>query len=224
MRPSIIFDFDGTLAVGHGPVLAYARLLAPRANTGYLARVEAALGEHAKGDLTYRDGYHVAAAIAAADGVDAAAADTAYRQSRRQLGSENAPVSTMPGLADFLTTLRPHADLLLATNAPRDGIDTVLDGWGARDLFDELHFRVGKPQGIVEIARRALAAGPVLSVGDIAEYDLAPAAALGADTALVGATAESSPASVTMRGASLADLRTDIETWAATAAAGVSAP
>lgn len=224
MRPSIIFDFDGTLAVGHGPVLAYARELAAQASADYLERVETALAEHAQGDPTYRDGYHLAATIAAADGVGPDAADVAYRASRELLGSDQAPVSTMPGLAAFLTTLRPHADLLLATNAPSDGIDALLKTWGARDLFDELHFRVGKPQGIVEIARRALAAGPVLSIGDIAEYDLAPAAALGADTALVGATAASSAASVTMRGASLADLRTDIETWAATAAAGVSAP
>ena len=58
----------------------------------------------------------------------------------------------------------------------------------------------------------------MLSVGDIFAFDLAPAAELGATTALVGATAERSPAAVTMRGRTIADLYGDIEAWAADAA------
>ncbi|MDN6499637.1 MAG: hypothetical protein L0K44_07820, partial [Yaniella sp.] len=77
---------------------------------------------------------------------------------------------------------------------------------------------VGKPAGLFNIVESALDRGPVLAIGDIAEYDLAPALQLGADTALVGATAMTSTAPVTMRGASLEHLASDIQTWAAQAA------
>lgn len=224
MTPSIIFDFDGTLAVGQGPVLAYARLAATTAGESYLDRVEEALAAFEAGDATYRDGYAVVGSLASEAGVDAEAMSAAYSGSREQLGTELAPVETMPDLDGFLAGLGEHARLLLATNAPEVGVDRVLDAWGVRERFDSLHFEVGKPAGLEALVRARIAHGPVLAIGDIAEFDLEPARALGADTALVGATADSSPASVTMRGASLADLRGDIETWAATAASSTPAP
>jgi FMN phosphatase YigB (HAD superfamily) len=65
----------------------------------------------------------------------------------------------------------------------------------------------------------ALLRGPVLSVGDIYENDLAPAAALGADTALVGPTWMSFAARTTMAAATLPELYPLIEVWA-----GVTTP
>lgn len=224
MAPSIVFDFDGTLALGHGPVRAYAQAIAGAAQPGFLDRVAQALVTYDTGDSGYRDGYHVVGALAAADGVSPAALQDAYARSRDMLGTPHAPVATIPRLPDFLATLGRSARLILATNAPAPGIDTVLESWGVSGRFDEVHVSVGKPDGLHRLIGVLREAGPVLAIGDIAEFDLAPAWALGADTALVGATAATSPAPVTMRGPSLDALRTEIETWAVTAASSIPAP
>ncbi|MDN5732176.1 MAG: HAD family hydrolase [Yaniella sp.] len=218
MTPSIIFDFDGTLAIGHGPVLAYARLLAPAAAPGFLQRVEAELVRYDNGATDFRDGYNIVASLGAADGVPEAIMAAAYTNSRAQLGTAQAPVESMPELKAVLSALGQYAHLVLATNAPGEGVDRVLANWNVQDRFDEQHFNVGKPAGLYNIVESALDRGPVLAIGDIAEYDLAPALQLGADTALVGATAMTSTAPVTMRGASLEHLASDIQTWAAQAA------
>jgi FMN phosphatase YigB (HAD superfamily) len=171
VTPSIIFDFDGTLTVGDGPVLAFAREAAPAAGARFLERVEGVLGHLKAGSSRFLDGYDLVSSLAAAE-----------------------------------------------------GIDRVLSDLNARASFDEFHFAVGKPEGLSVVVRRALAAGPVLAVGNIFDLDLAPAQAAGADTALVGANTAICPAPVTMRGRTLADLRSEIETWTAAAAAAVDPP
>ncbi|WP_293697083.1 HAD family hydrolase [uncultured Agrococcus sp.] len=224
MTRTIVFDFDGTLAIGHGPVLAFADCVAPLAGKDYLARVKAALDEYDAGRSDFRDGYHIVGALAADDGVVADALSDAYSRSRDVLGTEEAPVQTIDGLDEFLAGLGRHARIVLATNAPAAGIERVLNAWSVRDRFDDVRVSVGKPAGLTPVIEQALEHGPVLAIGDIVEFDLAPALALGADTALVGATAATSSASVTMRGATLTDLRPDIETWAATAESRTPAP
>ena len=219
MRPSIIFDFDGTLAIGHGPVLAYARFVADAAGPQFVERVESELANYDAGATEYRDGYNIVASLAEADGVEDKTMAAAYTRSREELGTARAPVRSMPRLDNFLATVGQYARLVLATNAPQEGVGRVLENWGVHNSFDELHFRVGKPAGLSAIVEAELADGPVLAVGDIVEYDLAPALGLGADTALVGATAATSTAHVTMRGASLEHLESDIHTWAVQAAA-----
>lgn len=223
-RPTIVFDFDGTLATGDGPVIAYARAVAPAAGAGYLERVRTGLAALARGERRHRDGYDVVGSLAAEAGVGVASLSAAYLESRQHLGTALAPVVAMPELDGFLAGLGQHARLELATNAPATGIDRVLADWGVAERFDALHFAVGKPAGLAAVIERAIASGPVLAIGDIAAFDLEPAAALGADTALVGATAATSPASVTMRGPSLAALRGDIEAWAASAASSPALP
>lgn len=222
MAASIIFDFDGTLAIGHGPVLAYADEAAAFAGADFRSRVDEALADFDSGDRTYRDGYDIVGSLAAADGVDEDTLSGAYRRSRVKLGTADAPVRTIEDLDGFLAALAPHAELILATNAPEQSIHQVLDSWGVRERFDAVHFNVGKPLGLVDIARHAYVRGPVLAIGDIVEFDLAPAWAMGADTALVGATAFDSAAPVTMRGSSLADLRDGILNWARAHSASVS--
>lgn len=224
MTPSIIFDFDGTLAIGHGPVLAYARLVAAAAGPKFVEHVDAELARYDAGTTDYRDGYNIVAALAEAQGVTAEQRAEAYTRSREQLGTDEAPVASMPGLDSFLATLSRKANLVLATNAPQQGVDRVLNSWGVEGAFDAQHFNVGKPSGLRVIVERALEHGPVLAVGDIVEYDLAPAMALGADTALVGATASTSTAKVTMRGESLETLTAAIHTWAATAVEHATTP
>ena len=215
MTCSIVFDFDGTLAIGHGPVLAYAKAVAPAARAGFLDRVESELRFYDGGQSDYRDGYHVVAEVAAADGVPSGAMNQAYRESRAVLGTDLAPVDAPEGLLAILDALRGLAELHIATNAPAIGVEQVLESWGVGPYIDHLHTEVGKPRGLYPILEGLLAAGPVLSVGDIYEFDLKPAHDLGADTALVGAAATTSPVNVTMRGATLSDLRLDLVRWAA---------
>ncbi|RLK52451.1 HAD family hydrolase [Microbacterium telephonicum] len=223
MTPTIILDFDGTVALGLGPIEAFARAVgAAAADAGFAPRAMTAIAEFEDGRGAGRDGYDVVSTLAAAQGVSPEALEAAYQSSRALLGSADAPVSPPDRLAAFLTRVGAHADVVLATNAPGAGIRSLLDAWGVADAFTAMHFTVGKPAGLTAIVRDALQRGPVLSVGDIEEFDLRPAAALGADTALVGATAARSTAEVTLRGRTLADLYDRIEAWAAAAHAAAS--
>lgn len=223
MTATIVFDFDGTLALGRGPAIAYAQNLADA--TGAASLVDQAMTEiesFESGDSPHLDAYDAVGAVAAAHGIADAVRGAAYAASRELLGTDLAPVFPPPGLSDFVARVSRRARLVLATNAPGAGIDRTLKAWGVAPHFHATHFSVGKPGGLVAILREALAAGRVLAVGDIIEFDLAPAMALGADTALVGATAGRAADIVTLRGDSLADLYADIETW--TAAADSSTP
>lgn len=214
MTRSIIFDFDGTLAIGHGPVVAYARELASAARAGFVARVEEALSNFDAGQSDYLDGYQVVAELAARDGVSSGTMSKAYLASRKMLGTAEAPVDAPAGLAELLRTLSERTTIHVATNAPATGVERVLDSWGVRDFVDHIHVNVGKPEGLYPIIRDAQETGPVMAVGDIVANDLQPAIDLGADTALVGATAATSSADVTMRGASLTDLHDSLVSWA----------
>lgn len=206
VTPSIVFDFDGTLAVGHGPVLAYALCVEPEGGKDFLVRVERELRRFDDGQSPYRDGYDIVAKLAAELGVDDGAMSIAYSRSRELLGSEKAPVEHVRGIEDIFLQLKGHARLVLATNAPAAGVIELLRQWGIAEFFDQLHFVVGKPAGLLPIISELQKDGPVLAVGDIYEFDLAPAVQLGADTALVGATVSTSEAKVSMRGRSIADL------------------
>src|SRR5699024_12215024 len=80
-QAAVIFDFDGTVALGHGPVRAYADAIPAErlANSAAFAeQVEMALAE--LDDLTsdYRDGYHAVAELATAQGITPEALSQAY--------------------------------------------------------------------------------------------------------------------------------------------------
>lgn len=221
---TVVFDFDGTLAVGQGPVLAYARHVAEGAgDLGIVAATRTALGRLGSGDTTALDGYDAVRQVAVARAVPVDVLDRAYLASREELGTAAAPVEAPPGLAEFLADLAGHARLALATNAPATGLDRALAVLGA-GLLTERHVAIGKPAGLGTVVGRYLEDGPVLAVGDIWALDLAPAAELGAATALVGPTAGRADVTPTLRGASLADLYGEIRTWAAAAAPGPSVP
>lgn len=223
--PTVVLDFDGTIALGPGPVLAYARHVADASHDpGLVVAVETALGHLDDGSGAYRDAYDAVRQVATSRGVPEKLHGPAYLASREELGTPAAPVHAPVGLSRFLGRLTGRATLVLATNAPATGVDRVLDQIGASDHLDERHFSIGKPDGLVAVVTRHLARGPVLAVGDIWAFDLAPAAEVGADTALVGPTAFSPDLAPTMRAATLADLYGAITSWAATAVPGRAAP
>lgn len=202
----IIFDFDGTITVGDGPVLAYAEQvavrLAPGLADGFRAAVTAGL--HGRTGLTGSpaaapvDDYDLVRQVALVHGADSAVLSAAYLASRELLATEHAVISapvltrsagtTTAGrddLASWLRRLSTQAYLVLATNAPATGLDRALAVLGVTDAFDEVRTSVGKPAGMHTLADEMLARGPVLSVGDVWHNDLEPVWARGAATALL---------------------------------------
>ncbi|MFZ4843463.1 HAD family hydrolase [Mycetocola saprophilus] len=219
--PTLIFDFDGTVALGTGPVRAYAVAAASgipaERRADFLTRV---LDEHT--DPEALDGYDRVARAARLLGVGEEDLSAAYLHSRSVLGGAEAPILAPRGFREFLEQARMHAEIVLVTNAPAAGIDRVLQTLGLAPLFDRVVTQAGKPAGFPIIldelsasplperftveaghqnatrenasSRDAFATesaaaaerGPVLSIGDIWENDLAPIHQRGHHTALVG--------------------------------------
>lgn len=219
MTATIILDFDGTIALGNGPVIAYANAVARQADSSdMLTESLLALAAFQSGKLDCNDGYGAVAEAARQHGMTDAELNTAYMQSRHLLGTDEAPVETPPGLAGFIERLAPSTEVWLATNAPDIGVSDLLRRDSLDDSFARKHFNLGKPAGLFPVLREALERGPVLSVGDVYDYDLAPAIELGADSALVGRTFDVDSRDVMLRARSLDALFPAIESWAAHAA------
>lgn len=193
----LLLDFDGTVAVGSGPVHAYARAaagsLAPDAAAAFRdeasAAVEAAGTAGADAGAQPLDGYDLVRLVAERHGVGPLALSAAYLASRHALGTADAPVAAPAGLAAVLAELRTEATVVLATNAPAIRLRPTLAALGLGGLFDRVLTDVGKPGGL-GAALDGLGAAPhgparVLSVGDVWANDLAPVAARGHATALV---------------------------------------
>ncbi|SEI95613.1 HAD family hydrolase [Demequina mangrovi] len=225
MPRTVIFDFDGTLALGEGPLDAYVRCVDEVARVAGF--VEAAAVERARMVAEpglYRDAYHAVATAADYLGIGSDAMSAGYLASRELLATDAAPIEPAPGLGDFLRRLREHADLVLVTNAPETRIPEALVALGADGVFSRIVCSARKPVGLAAAIDEALARGPVLSVGDIDEFDLAPARERGAATALVGAAASTGAHQVTFAEERLELLYPAIEAWAAGTASIGSVP
>jgi len=217
---TVIFDFDGTLALGRGPIDAYvSEVIATTGEAAFAAEANDMLGQFEAGLSTAIDAYDAVRQAAVARGVTAEALELAYRRSREALGTDDALVEGPDGVVPFLERLGQVADVILATNAPATRLVETLTAMGIDRLVHAHHTSVGKPEGLTALVAGALLRGPVLSVGDIYENDLAPAVALGADTALVGPAWKSFAARTTMAAATLPELYPLIEVWA-----GVTTP
>lgn len=214
----IIFDFDGTVALGDGPVLAYARAAAEASAEPerFLARVVERLhGESAAGDAPL-DAYDVIRLVAEDAGVGAEALSRAYLDSRAVLGTELAPVAAPVGLAAVAERL--PAECVLVTNAPAIRVAETLDALGLGDAFARIVTDAGKPGGLDRLLDAPELAGRrVLAIGDIWRNDLEPAHRRGHDTALVGPWSDPA-ASPTFHAATLTELLPRIEAWAAASA------
>lgn len=216
---TVIFDFDGTIAMGNGPVDAYARCVVGGSDTPGLAQaIAAAQAKLTRQPGAYRDGYDAVAAAALGMGVTNGVLSAAYLRSRELLATADAPVTAAPGLTEFLDTLGDFAQLVLVTNAPDIRVAEALEVLGVAQFFERRVCSAGKPGGLAAQVAVALQYGPVLSVGDIYEFDLAPARVLGADTALVGPAATEHGHLATFAAKRLEQLYGDIQMWAAATA------
>ncbi|GAA4752450.1 HAD family hydrolase [Amnibacterium soli] len=206
-----MLDFDGTVAVGDEPVLAYFRGVAGPEADDVLARWVVT------GGAGYRDGYGLVADWAAAHEVAEEVRSAAYAASRAALHDGTAAVRAPEGLADLLRRRPDDVRCVLVTNAPVQGIEPVLARLGLDGLLDEVVGDARKPDGMPAVLERllgeaALPADALLSVGDVWRNDLEPAAAIGAATAFIdrfGAD-EGAP---TFRGRTLEELLPDLERW-----------
>ena len=219
----MVFDFDGTVSLGDGPVRCYARFVAAGLERGeraaFLADIEAGLSGVLPGELDPLDGYDLVRLLSVPFAVTDAAHSAAYASSRAELASARAPVIAPFGLAGFLAGARPQARLVLATNAPETRIAEALDVLGLAGVFDAVHTAVGKPDGLDVILDELLAdsmvedpAAALVSIGDIWTNDLDPAYRRGATTALVGPRADAG-ATPTLRAISLEELYPRLTAW-----------
>ncbi|OUE26260.1 HAD family hydrolase [Clavibacter michiganensis] len=220
---TLVFDFDGTVSLGDGPVLRYAHHVAETlpgddARTRFAAAVAAGLDDVGGPDGAV-DGYALVQALAVQHDVPARLVSAAFLASRAELGGPHAPVVGPAGLGRFLRGLAGQATRVLVTNSPAVRIPEALAALGIAGAFDEVVTGAGKPAGMGEVLDRAdpgPAAGPpaarLLSVGDLWVNDLEPAHARGFSTALVGpgASADDRP---TFRAATVAGLYADIRAW-----------
>lgn len=212
MNTILLFDFDGTIALGDGPVLAYAQHvaagLADRGN-GLVDSIRSALAAAEAGAL---DGYDAVRREALGRGADAALLSAAYRASREQLATEHAPVVAPAGLAPFLAAAGEHAERVLVTNAPLTRIAEALEVLGLSGLFDRMVTSARKPAGLDTVLAGLPDGSRVLSVGDIWHNDLAPAHARGHATALIGGFADPD-ATPTFRASEFSTLVPQLEAW-----------
>jgi FMN phosphatase YigB (HAD superfamily) len=233
---TIVFDFDGTVSLGDGPVLRYAHhvaeTLAVDARPGFTAAVAAGLGQVGRASGAV-DGYALVQGLAADHGVPGRLLSAAFLASRAELGGPHAPVLPPAGLASFLHGIAGRVRRVLVTNSPACRIPEALAALGLDDAFDEVVTGAGKPAGMDAVLARGgarpaglaaarprvdpgpgagLPAARLLSVGDLWANDLEPAHARGFSTALVG-PGSSDEARPTFRAASVADLYDDIDAW-----------
>ena len=193
---TIIFDFDGTVALGDGPIVAYARALAkglaPATAEAFLSDVSTALLREPGHPLSHAsDGYELVRLASDSLNLTADAHGAAYLASRTVLATDAAPVTAPDGLADIR-------------------IAETLESLGLANLFDHLYTSVGKPEGLDAVLDEWMPAGPVLSIGDIWANDLEPANRRGATTALLS-TIPHPHADFTA--ATLGDLYEDLNSW-----------
>lgn len=209
---SVVFDFDGTIALGRGPLDAYARCVGELAGVAVADACVEAVREFSTGQSPHADAYAAIRAAALDHGVDDVLLSRAYLRSRELLATDDAPIHAPAGLDEFMTGLAETARLVVATNAPAIGLDRALVILGVADVVTAVHASVGKPAGLDAVVAPLVAEGPTLAVGDIWDNDLAPAQRLGADTALVGiGRTDGRP---TMRAEHLTDLYDPILGWA----------
>lgn len=194
---TLLFDFDGTVSLGSGPVLAYARAasagLASAEADALLDALDRSLVAHPSGRVPETeavDGYDLVRIMATARGVSAQTLSAAYLASRSLLATEHAEITAPVGLAEFLHEVRDRANLVLATNSPEIRIPEALDALGLGGLFDRVYTSVNKPIDFAIVLEEWMPRGPLMSIGDVWANDLAPARDRGAATALIGSAAD----------------------------------
>jgi FMN phosphatase YigB (HAD superfamily) len=233
-RRILVLDFDGTVCLGDGPVLAYAELLdealaGTRRGTGVARALRWFLGDGGvePGDALAAavdgsaDGYAAAERAARTLGATDADLGAAYAASRDALASGSIPTWAPPGLADLLSSLPDDVEVALVTNAPETGVREQLVHLGLDGVIRRVVASAGKPAGMGTIleglrSEQEPRADPerLLSVGDIWRNDLEPAFAQGSVTALIERFPAPAGATPAFRAPTIEELYPAIAAWA----------
>lgn len=213
--PVLVFDFDGTVCLGDGPVRAYAEEAVRGLADEVAAAVLDGLTAHLDGAPDgHPDGYSAVAALAAPY-VTPDDLQKAYTVSREQLATGALEVTAPAGLAGFLDQVGGRARRVLVTNAPRTGLVETLDELGLTAGFDELRTDAGKPTGLPIILAELLDGAPpasLMSIGDVWANDIDPALRAGCATAyLPRDPADDRPAH--LRARHLSELYPALDAW-----------
>ena len=186
MTPLLVLDFDGTVCVGDGPVLHYARLLG---GSRYAAVIAWFLREGPGSNPLLAgafDGWEAVQALAAVDSVES---QGAFLATRSAMADGRLSIAAPEGLAWFLGEARGlGAETMLVTNSPLGGMADCLRRLGIDSLLDRVVCQAHKPAGLAEVLESAPAQRDpslVLSVGDVWHNDLEPVVALGMSSAYI---------------------------------------
>ncbi|MEU6170563.1 HAD family hydrolase [Streptantibioticus parmotrematis] len=220
----LVTDFDGTLYRGDAPIRHYAahaaRALPATARTAMLAAVDrylelgsptAALrsANPAEADVLRRaiDGWDVVAQLGLR--VHALTLDTlnaAFDATRVHMATDACELEVPGGYRDLLTALRgAGVRVVLATNSPAAGLDTLLDRLELRPLLSMVVSSTAKPEGLRRLLRAELGPGvdggpasgavgenhptrepgALFAVGDHWTNDIEPAVELGVPTGYI---------------------------------------
>jgi len=185
--PLVVLDFDGTVAVGDGPVLAYADAAFALLDATKAAAARTVLdGVLAGRDRRWPDPYVAVAELCS--GVPAADLQAAYVASRDRLAREDLGVCVPDGLLAALDRWAGRAERVLVTNSPAHGTLQVLERLDLRRRFDRVVVDAGKPRRLAELLLVLLEGRSpdlLLSIGDHWPNDIAPALELGGHGGLI---------------------------------------
>ncbi len=189
----LILDFDGTLCLGDGPVLSFAREVAEVAATQPRELLDP-LASFLRGDAGTEfdgcaDGYSAVGAWARSRGLDTAVISAAFHRGRAEVDAGRIPISTPDGVVNRLAAMSDWRRVLV-TNSPLASTLTLADRLGLTPVLDDIFGDAGKPAGLHTLlgadgeldARRW---SRIVSIGDIWVNDLAPVHAAGGDTGLI---------------------------------------
>lgn len=134
----MVFDFDGTLSIGDGPVRSYARHAYAHLTSEFRSEAEDALDRYLAGAIPpemteargWQDGYDVVAGFCR-DRMPAQRLQEAYLASRGDLASGVAKVGVPAGMKDFLRELEAlGCRRVLLSNSPITGLHETLERCG----------------------------------------------------------------------------------------------
>ena len=171
------------------------------------------------------DGWGVVFAVAEPLVADITVFHRSFRKMRQRVASSPSPLPGEARLRDTLQRLRADHRLILFSNSlSGPDANALLDRLGIEDLFHEVRFEAGKPQGMKERIRgltedTGVSPESVVSIGDHPWNDLYPAWEAGAHTVLVSPYADLDRPEWSHRVAGVEELLTLLaEEWALGAA------
>lgn len=179
-----MLDFDGTICRGDAPVRDYAQAVAADLDDVDAHRLTAAIDAFLTGSESVvihdaKDGYDAVTRLALRAGLDRDHVRDAFLNTRQKLTDGELPIEIPANLTSFLHKVSVNARTVVVTNAPKAGLDKILERMGVGHLIDSAIGDAGKPDRMPTIVDALLSdidAGQMpwrlLSAGDIWENDL----------------------------------------------------